>query len=254
MLNQPLNWKRVFIDYEDGIHNITIDQYRSFYRMLRIQMTFNGVDQIIMIKRSGYYCFLTKGSKGYRLLNGGKKQNIDYGPEYIYDNLQKYADNVNGFFEEYNNNIKQISDFVKSIGGSGRIHGCIVDIDYFNHIYYNPFDGKITTYFAYSIKEKYLYRNLRSLLYYKCPRLLVNYDLTTTSEKINSLIDSKDLIISEMTEFVTDTEIYKISGIFKSFQYLTNHRIIRKWNERMISDFYSAIDIKDDINLLMEGM
>ena len=33
----------IFIDYEDGIHNITIDQYRSFYRMLRIQMTFNGV-------------------------------------------------------------------------------------------------------------------------------------------------------------------------------------------------------------------
>ena len=31
---------------------------------------------------------------------------------------------------------------------SGKVHGCIVDIDYFNHIYLNPQDGKNNTIFC----------------------------------------------------------------------------------------------------------
>ena len=43
---------------------------------------------------------------------------------------------------------KRIADMVKQIGGIGAIHGSIVDIDFYNHIYVNPFDLSITGYWA----------------------------------------------------------------------------------------------------------
>ena len=35
----------------------------------------------------------------------------------------------------YMDKLLNISKVIKSIGGDGSIHGCIVDIDYYNHIY-----------------------------------------------------------------------------------------------------------------------
>ena len=46
-------------------------------------------------------------------------------------------------FTPYRNALKTISKEIRAFGGNGNIHGCIIDIDFFNHIYVNPFDGKI---------------------------------------------------------------------------------------------------------------
>ena len=57
-----------------------------------------------------------------------------------------------------------ISDEVSAIGGTGAVHGCIVDIDWFNHVYLNPFDGKVTPYFAMDMTGKLVFNNMESLL------------------------------------------------------------------------------------------
>ena len=43
---------------------------------------------------------------------------------------------------------KGIAERIAMIGGRGKIHGCIIDIDWFNHIFVNPCDLKITPYWA----------------------------------------------------------------------------------------------------------
>ena len=43
---------------------------------------------------------------------------------------------------------KNISRIIQQLGGSGKIHGCIIDIDFFNHIYVNPSNGTVRAYCA----------------------------------------------------------------------------------------------------------
>ena len=38
---------------------------------------------------------------------------------------------------------EKIAAEIRKIGGNGHIHGCIIDIDWENHIYVNPVDLKI---------------------------------------------------------------------------------------------------------------
>ena len=47
---------------------------------------------------------------------------------------------------------------------SGRIHGCIIDIDFYNHVYVNPVNMKVTGYYALDIINKKVYGNIPELL------------------------------------------------------------------------------------------
>jgi hypothetical protein len=55
----------IFIDYPDGIHKITREQYLAFNRGKLIYIRFNRADgQIFMLKNAGMYCFLFENEKG----------------------------------------------------------------------------------------------------------------------------------------------------------------------------------------------
>ena len=67
-------------------------------------------------------------------------------------------DRVNKIIKEpldkYTRYQEKIAEKIKKIGGSGNIHGCIIDIDFFNHVYINPNDMKITGYRASDMVNK----------------------------------------------------------------------------------------------------
>lgn len=70
---------------------------------------------------------------------------------------------------------KKIAGAIKKIGGDGRIHGCIIDINFFNHAYVNPIDLTVTGYWASDIFQKVIYPDIPSLLKGQCPQLYANY-------------------------------------------------------------------------------
>lgn len=70
---------------------------------------------------------------------------------------------------------KHISDIVKSIGGTGRIHGSMIDIDYLNHIFINPVDLSVTGYSAFDIINKTAYPSIPALLEKNCPKIFGQY-------------------------------------------------------------------------------
>ena len=129
----------IFKDYPDGIHIITKAQYLEFNYGLGIRLSFGReCSEIIMLKRNGYYLFLVQSSDKLRLylLNGGvlnKLKNTDI--KYYFDNMTKYGEAIKLNIKSYNTALKIISEKVKLLGGDGTVHGCIVDIDFFNHIF-----------------------------------------------------------------------------------------------------------------------
>lgn len=231
----------LFSDYTDGIYEISRKEYISFYRGIREGITFNRkFDHLYMLKREESYMFLMTTLKGkLEILDGGAIRSAgNHTLEYFYKNLLNYSRSIKMYLSNFNEVQKQVSKVVRSIGGSGHIHGCIVDIDFYNHLYLNPFDGSITPYFAYSIIEKYVYKNLLSLLKNQCPTLFLDYERKYLGNKTTEVLmpfEDNNTITDEAI-CVTSTEMYSVSRIIKKLQYTTEYSIVRSWNDSLVSE------------------
>lgn len=234
----------LFNDYNDGIYDISLDEYKSFCRGINNPITLRTSNHIFMLKKQGYYCFIEKNKQNkLMILNGGHKKtlpsnDIDYYFEHMYEVILK----VNEPFIKYTSIQNNIADIVKRIGGEGYIHGCIIDIDYYNHIYLNPIDLTVTGYYATDTVNKYVYNSVELLLESKCPLLYANYKKyleTNQSNKLQIFIPKDD----EHTEpqLYTDTDIYTASYKVKKMQKLENN---------VLSFWYDDIDL--DITYLDE--
>ena len=232
-INRDYDW---FSDYGDGIYEISKNDYENFYRGIRERLSFNRqFKKLYMLKRNGIYMFIMVSPKGtIQILNGGAIKNASgHSLEYFYENLITYANSIKMYLSHYDKFQKEVSKEIKSIGGDGRIHGTIIDLDFYNHIYINPLDGTITPYFAYSMTEKYVYENLLSLLKYECPKMFLNYK---NKVKINGLkkalgVKKTSLPITKTCHYVTSTEMYRVSRIIRGLQFTTRYNIIRFWND-----------------------
>ena len=161
-----------FTDYEDGVYEITAQEYEDFARGKNILMTFNRqVNVLHMLKRNGYYCFIHENKTGgLSILNGGSLKRLETTDvQYYYENMDNVIASINAPLAKYSAYQEKIAREIKKIGGSGRIHGCIVDIDFYNHVYVNPFDGTITGYWAENIINKLVYPDVPTLLEAECP-------------------------------------------------------------------------------------
>ena len=230
----------IFQDFNDGIHEITQQSYHEFYHGLRSYITMNRTfDHIYLIKKRNICCFMAESNNRLQLLNGGLTRKVgNHDLKYFYDNIVNYADSIKAFLDSYTNYQSQIAKAIKKIGGNGTIHGCIIDIDFYNHLYVNPLDALITPYFARSITEKYVYKNVRSLLKYSCaPQIYLNYlkqlDLSNDNNAALTVLFG-DVKETDECFFVDDTYMYKISRIVKSLQYITGINVVRIWNEDLV--------------------
>ena len=133
--------------------------------------------------------------------------------------------------EKYTKYQKIVSNQVREIGGSGIIHGSIIDIDFFNHIYVNPFDGTLSGYYASDIIDKYVFSNIPSLLKANCPTLYKNYTKRLGASESNALIvkgQSTEIILKPT--YYPSTDIYIASREIKKMQRL-NNGILTVWHD-----------------------
>lgn len=230
-----------FCSLPEGIHPVSVKDYLEFNRGQGIYVSdMRHAGEIYLIKRSGRYLFLLKYGEHLNLLEGGRRHAANHSMEYFYENLPKYTDRLQQLFAPYFAAQHAISQEVKRFGGLGKIHGCIVDIDWFNHIYLNPRDGSISPYFAWDTETKHLFPDVRSLLSNSpvpptlpdgSPMLLkflsLDSPLLTQRSGANS-----DLAVS--SELVLDRSMYAPSRIMRSIQYAFDQNVVRIWNDRIL--------------------
>lgn len=251
----------IFAYLEDGIHEITKSKYSDFNNGKLVQMSFGREDgQIYMIKKNGkymffLYCLYSKRSKNkcLYLLTGGRLSKLLRNSledlQYYYTTLDNYTENVHQLLDRYTGVQKKISEFVKGLGGSGKIHGCIVDVDKprnfepysYCHLFVNPIDGKVTPYFAYDVTSRIVYKDFKALLESQesCKLLQDNY---TSREKELNLNMPALKYSSQLEEWGDESSmydegsyLYKISRIIKSLQYIAEKSIVRIWNEKLLN-------------------
>ncbi len=230
--------------YEDGKYTLNRKTYIDFYRNLGYEIQINGSDKVVMIKKNGFYCFFCKLDGSYRILEGGRPHRVvNQDLNYYYNNLTEYGTNIIETLKPYTEYLTAVSDFVKSIKGSGKIHGCIVDIDYDNHIFVNPFDSKLTAYFAFDIINKIVYPTLEDLLKERNPRLYMEYIKLIENCSDTKLLEMAHTVNLELpltddeknvpVQYL-DTDIYGISRRISRLQYTEKCKIIRIWDDNFV--------------------
>lgn len=225
----------LFSEYSDGIYEITIEQYINFYRGQNLMMDFaRDIDTLYMLKKNGYYCFIHESpTNQLAILNGGAMQNLDVKYiDYYYNRMDAVIAYIKEALDKFTSIQKKIADEIKAIGGRGTIHGAIIDIDYRNHIYVNPYDLTITGYWAWDKVDKIIYPSVPSLLERNCPSLYENY-----LKRLNGETDTSLAIISDSKQIETsrahiycDTDIYRVSRELTKMQKLYSN-ILCEWYE-----------------------
>lgn len=221
----------IFRDFEDGIYNISTDSYRNFYAGIKKSISMNRQGQIVMLKRSGLYMFILKNKNDKCLiLNGGQLSKGNHSVEYYYDKMIVYKNKLEKELGAYQEKLESISEFIKMIGGTGTIHGCIVDITFNSHIYLNPLDLTVTPYYAIDMIDKYAFKSVPSLLFAHCPLIYNN----VTENAI--LPDTWNNEVDEACVYYPYTDIYRFSRIIRGHQYALSDGIIRKWDDSVLKD------------------
>ena len=280
-------------NYEDGIHDITVDDYWSYYRKLTYnpRPTFARTHSVKFIKNSGFFMFVSLSEKGTAsVLQGGTLRHLERPLQYYYKRLPEYAATVLQKFSKYWNALYSISKQIQSVtfddkelmqeyeqykisckeqgadeldfetwrrfyGGtyrfSGNVHGCIVDIDYYNHIYLNPYDGTIAPYYAPSMYMKYVYKNVPSLIATQRPEMLPAFnraiaestDRESTALVLADSAEKRALSVLEKHEIdtynapVTDTSMYEVSNRLKLLQAIYDQNLVVVWYDNILPHY-----------------
>ena len=226
-----------FKNYPNGRYLITREQYLFFNRCQGIDvvdMSYPG--DLYMLKQDGTYMFVLKTANALYHLNGGQRKKLGRSMDYYENNLSAYAKKVRELFFPYREALQSVSREVRSLGGQGIIHGCIVDIDGYNHIYINPLDGKVTPYFAWSMTDKLVFESVDALLKSSpMPPLLENgksmaIRFASLSSNLPALSNTQQELISQ-PQPVSDTSMYKVSRFMCSVGYLFDQNVVRVWSD-----------------------
>ncbi len=242
-------YKRInpFAGFQDGHHEITSNEYLRFYDYMIERIIGNGLVErqlknnnahFYMIKHSGYYGFFLISKKGTHICAGGRIKRISecmdinkFDKDFM-NMISRYIK----ILSPYRNAQEQIAKSVKSFGGDGIIHGCIIDIDFYNHIMLNPIDGTMTFYYSPVFGKIEIHNDLISLLDNHNKLLANNYrkQLEETSYKVE--LKKQIDIHTKMVEVDIKNSLYAISNRMSQLQRLFDKNILRDWNQGILLD------------------
>ena len=243
-----------FAKYSDGYHQICSEDYIKFYRLYlgesiqgngNVDKQVNSGAKFYMIKHNGYYGFFVISQRAAFVCAGGRlrkikeyfQEDFDSRIKWFDERFERIVDKYLEKFSTYRDEQERIANKVKRFGGTGNIHGCIIDIDYFNHIMLNPFDGTITYYFSPELGMAEIHPNLMSLLEDCNPSLFAQYRKQLSPSEIRDLIPTQQAkILVKTIEFSVKDSIYTVSNRMNQIQRLFTHQVLRDWNENILFD------------------
>jgi len=244
-----------YADCNDGCYEVSLNSYEQFCEFcddpidgtyfLKQKLEKNDA-HFFMLKLSGYYAFFIIDNKFSAICRGGKytvlpKKNDIY---YYYNNFGKILSAYLYFLSPIRKFEEILSEEIKSIGLSGRIHGNIIDVDFFNHIMINSLDGKITLYYSpeFGVVKEYstfneMLASMQNVGISLYERALEDYN---KKKQINELTVLSKIgnaeVYKDFCKIDTDkNSIYGISNEMRNLERIFTSHVLREWDENIVS-------------------
>ena len=245
-----------FADFEDGCYIISIMQYLQFMRYSNIAVSgtyyidnalSKETTKFYMIKICGYYgFFIVEPKKEVKICYGGKCIKIsdskDYKIEYFYKHFITMVLKQLEGFGTYYKSLRLIQRIVQNMGLAGRIHGSIIDLNYYNHIMLNPYDNSLSFYYSETVGNVLIFGSFIELL----NGSLINsvsqehYDYIMTEYKkydTNSIINYKSKTTSsDFVKVSLNEGMYAVSNRMNRIQKLFEHNVLSVWNNSILKE------------------
>ena len=156
-----------YSELRDGLYQTSVEDYLKFYRYLG-ESVGDGTHLrrccqnagLYVVKRKGYYGFFVistkKYSMGISIVNGGSTKKLTKSIEirWICENFDIVVSKYLQALSPLRKVQEELSRELKELGLDGKIHGLIVDIDYYHHIALNPVEEKMNVYYASAFGSK----------------------------------------------------------------------------------------------------
>ena len=245
-----------YVNMENGCKETNIEEYLSFNDYIGEKLGGVGVikkalekgDRLYIVKYNGYYGFFLWARENIRICVGGKVKRLNRKKQCtmwtIYKDFSKMIDIYLSKLSSFRQAQEEISKFVRAIGGSGKIHGCIVDIDFYNHIMLNPQDANITYYYSPEYGLVQPYETIYGLLKEHNEYMLDKYLTLLDNPKECALIPTRELKEEhpKLQEIDIKNSVYAISNRMNQLQRLFETKVLRDWNE----DLLDKMDISEE--------
>jgi predicted phosphohydrolase len=230
----------IFKNKPDGIYQIRRDEYYKFNLGKNIDVRFNiEYASLYMLKKNNRYCFICRKNNGkLNILNGGSVRRLpNENIQYFYDNMDKAINTIEVGLYPLEKFLDRVSDCVRKQGHSGTKHGCIVDINDYNHLFVNPFDGQITPYYATDMSNKIIYPSVKASFDVSNDQLYTIIQTALKYDDPNSLSCSKNSTnYPQQGKEYLGTEIYSISNKIRKAQKLEKD-ILTFWPKTLCEDY-----------------
>ncbi len=258
-----------YFDLSDGLYKTTIKDYLQFYRYIGENIGYgstlykrceNDKASIYLVKKYGYYGFFllnkTKtSSKGISVVNGGltKKITNSIDIQWIYNNFEVLLNQYIKILLPYRQFEKKLSGELKSLGFDGEIHGSIIDVNFYNHIMINPFDGKATIYYSPSFGRIKSFSSFKEMLSARENKIdFANKNIKLIIDKmeknnyfLGKINDSNDLIEYNSFSLMNNNDfqivetsggMYGVSRRIKTLQRIFTGHVLREFDLSLIDD------------------
>lgn len=190
--------------------------------------------KLYVMKKENYIGFFLTSPKGVYICNGGLLRKVGHS-----EPLDRYFSNFKIVIHKYITALtplrraqERISQYIKSFGGNGKIHGTIVDIDFENHIMVNTSDGTIVPYNSPMFGILKTYPDIGTLIHEQCPLLEDKYNAIGRERLIPVSTDFHSAEGNYVSIDIKNSP-YAISRRVNALQRLFDKRILRDWNPEL---------------------
>lgn len=194
--NQELLYNYLMEQYPYGITPISTDDYAAMG--FKTGLLANK-PILVLHSQQDYFMFVAQG-KTLQICNGGATKKLQHTDPYWYlYRMDRYAQFSDSLWKQYHSTLQPIIDLITSCGGTGVLHGNIIDIDYFHHVQVDIANQQLIPYAATSISSRTIFPSVQELLKHWMEQRTLVPELSQVAQFQDALITSQDLMKIEQS-------------------------------------------------------
>lgn len=214
---------------KDGNTRIEADGYRKICADMGMPTEYNIGKDVTIVTENGYSIFLTQVKVfTTTVLDISSPFKHEHSWDYFRDNIVQYTGNAIRLFEPFYRRLREVSQYVRMIGGTGLIDGCTVNVDEDLNIFVDPVDMSLT-----------LYRTIKGGFDFLSEFEMTEFgDYPTNMASVPGMHELLALkqIDKEPPAYLTRRNLRKMMQITDCFISVVDRGIVRRWDDRMLQE------------------